>query len=114
MRVERENRWGETFHQVFVIYLPVYINLYVHVIVGILSIYQSILIYIRVGPDIRWPDIDFCRISGYPVSGFFHAGYPVSGKSAGYPVSGHSAGLSGRIFDYFEQKFRIYHFHQLL
>ena len=72
---------------------------------------------IRVGPDIRWPDIDFCRISGYPVSGFlrtgYPAGYPVSGKSTGYPVSGHFAGLSGRIFDYFEQKFKTYPFRQL-
>ena len=76
----------------------------------------------RLGPDIRWPDIirpdiDFCRISGYPVSGFlrtgYPAGYPVSGKSTGYPVSGHFAGLSGRIFDYFEQKFKTYPIRQL-
>jgi len=53
----------------------------------------------RVGPDIRWsdiirPDIDFCRISRYPISGFLRTGYPVSGQ----------------IFDYFEQKFKIYPF----
>ena len=66
------------------------------------------MVFIRVWPDIRWPDIDFCRISGYPVSGFlrtgYPAGYPVSGKSTGYSVSGHFAGLSGRIFDYFEHE----------
>ena len=74
-------------------------------------------VHTRVGPDIRWPYIDFCRISGYPVSGFlrtgYPAGYPVSGKYARYPVSGHFAGLSGRIFDYFERKFKIYSFRQL-
>jgi len=59
---------------------------------------------IRVGPDIRWPDIDFCRISGFPVSGFLGTEYPGSSKSAEYPVPGHFARLSGWIFDYIEQK----------
>ena len=75
------------------------------------------MVSVRVGQDIRWPDIIrpdiyFCRISGYPVSGFLRTGYPVSGKSTGYPVSGHFAGLSGRIFDYFELKLKIFPFRQ--
>ena len=32
---------------------------------------------------------------------------------SGYPGSGHFSALFGRILDYFEQRFKIYHFHQL-
>ena len=41
------------------------------------------------------------------------AGYPVTGNYDRYVMYGHFAGLSGRIFDYFEQKFMIYPFRQL-
>ena len=65
-------------------------------------------VYTRVGPDIRCADIDFCRVSRYPLSGFLKTGYPVSGQFTGFTVSCYSAGLSGRIISYFERKFIIY------
>ena len=43
-------------------------------------------IWTRVGPDIRRPDIDSCRISGYPVSGFLRTGYPANPPDIRYPA----------------------------
>ena len=76
-----------------------YINLIYNILLSLFFIFTASLC-IRVGSDIRWPDIDYCRVSGF--------------LRNRYPVSGHFAGLPGRIFDYFEQKLKIYPYRQLL